>query len=61
MCNGCNARVIQALQDGSVGIQMDFNLMVCAIRDSTVSDMYPMLRAAFVELLKGEYLIMYTL
>lgn len=55
MCNGSNARVIEALQDGSIGIQMDFNLMMCAMKDSVISDSYPLLRAAFVELLKGGY------
>ena len=56
MCRGDNTKVIQTLQGAgdTIGVEIDFSLIINAIEDKVVKISYPQLRAMFVELLKGE-------
>jgi hypothetical protein len=58
MCKGNNTRVIDVLKQQpntkSIGVQMDFSLIMSAVKDSKIKTSHPKLRAALVDLLKGE-------
>ena len=57
MCRGDNTKVIQTLQGApatqTIGIEIDFDLIMNAIEDQMIKTSLPRLRASFVELLKG--------
>lgn len=59
MCRGDNKKVIETLQDDpgtkSIGLHINFTLIMAALEDKHVKKYNPKLRATFVELLKGEY------
>lgn len=58
MCKGGNVEVISVLEGQQsnskmFGVKIDFPLIMTAITDQKISMSYPKLRAALVELLKG--------
>ena len=58
MCKGDNLKVIQTLRNGlgaqSIGVNIDFNLIMAALEDEKVKASYPKLKALFIELLNGK-------
>ena len=58
MCKGENTKVIRVLQGAldtqTFGVEIDFTLVMSAIKDKTMKERYSELRAVFIEILKGE-------
>ena len=58
MCRGDNTKVIETLQGQpdteGIGVHIDFTLIMTALKDRSVRNSHPKLRAAFIELLKGK-------
>lgn len=59
LCKGNNTAVLDVLKRApntrTFGVEIDLTLIMAAINDQKIKLTYPKLRAAFVELLKGEY------
>ena len=54
MCRGDNVSVMHTIQHGEeIGVQIDFDLIISAIKDKKIRTSYPLLRAVFIELMKG--------
>ena len=58
MCRGDNKEVITTLQGDpgtqSIGVELDFDLIMSAVRDNKLTTSHPKLRALLLELLKGK-------
>lgn len=57
MCRGNNVAVIETLQSSpgtsTFGVEISFEVVMCAISDNKLRASYPEKVAAFIELLKG--------
>ena len=53
MCRGNNTEVIDALLSRKIGVEINFELIMCAITNKSLRASYPKTVAAFIELMKG--------